>query len=74
MNFCGIAGRDLDLLSEPAHALRFLGAKQVPFSGMMPHYLAGGRDLEALCCAAVRLQLDFRSWFSGHNNPRSKQE
>jgi hypothetical protein len=74
MNFCGIAGRDFDLLSQPAHALRFLGAKQVPLSGMPAHHLAGGSNLEALCRAAMRLQLHFGSRFSWHNNPRSKQK
>jgi hypothetical protein len=64
MNVLSIRWMDMRHLLQPAHPVGFLGAQQVPLSGVHTHYFSCGRNLKALGGAAVRLQFELLGLFS----------
>jgi hypothetical protein len=50
---------NLNLIQQPAHTPRLLGAEQVALARTPAHHFSGRRDLEALRSSAVRLRLHF---------------
>src|SRR6202041_2357910 len=51
---------DLNLIQQPAHTPRLLGAEQMALARTPAHHFSGRRDLKTLGGSAVRLRLHFR--------------